>query len=156
MVLMQSNYSVLKKNDFAIDFSLKGTDDKIHSLNEIKGSNFTLIVFMCNHCPYVIPKLDELNKLNEKITVIGINPNDSEKYPADSFENMKKLPVNFIYLRDKTQEIAKAYGAVCTPDPFLFDKDLKLIYHGRIDDIEKALSSDIKEVPSQGCSIKWK
>lgn len=153
---MQSNYEKLKKGSKALDFSLKGTDDKIHKLDEIKGSKFTLIVFMCNHCPYVIPRLEELNRLNEKIKVIGINPNDSEKYPDDSFENMKQLPVDFLYLRDETQEIAKKYGAVCTPDPFLFDKDLKLIFHGRIEDIEKAISSDIKEIPSQGCSIKWK
>ena len=155
---MQSNYSVMKKGFVAPDFTLKGIDDKEHNLNSLKGSNFTLIVFMCNHCPYVIPRLDELNKLNEieGLNVIGINSNDSEKYPDDSFENMKKMPVNFAYLRDKSQDIAKSYGAVCTPDPFLFDKDLKLIYHGRIDDIEKALSSSIEEIPSQGCSIKWK
>lgn len=153
---MQSKYDVLKKGSLAPDFTLLGTDDKKHSLNSLKGEKFTLIVFMCNHCPYVIPRLDELNKLNEKINVIGINPNDPEKYPDDSFENMKKLPVEFPYLIDETQEIAKKYGAVCTPDLFLFDKNLKLIYHGRIEDIEKALTSSIEEIPSQGCSIKWK
>lgn len=153
---MQSKYDILKKGSLAPDFNLLGTDDKKHTLNSLKGEKFTLIVFMCNHCPYVIPRLDELNKLNEKINVIGINPNDPVKYPDDSFENMKKLPVKFPYLIDETQEIAKKYGAVCTPDPFLFDENLKLIYHGRIDDIEKALTSSIEEIPSQGCSIKWK
>ena len=153
---MQSQYDVLKKGSLAPDFNLLGTDNKKHSLNSLKGKKFTLIVFMCNHCPYVIPRLDELNKLNEKINVIGINPNDPEKYIEDSFENMKKLRVKFPYLIDETQEIAKKYGAVCTPDPFLFDENLKLIYHGRIEDIEKALTSSIEEIPSQGCSIKWK
>ena len=153
---MQSKYDILKKGSLAPDFNLLGTDDKKHTLNSLKGEKFTLIVFMCNHCPYVIPRLDELNKLNEKINVIGINPNDPVKYPDDSFENMKKLPVKFPYLIDETQEIAKKYGAVCTPDPFLFDENLKLIYHGRIEDIEKALTSFIEEIPSQGCSIKWK
>ena len=153
---MQYKYDILKKGSLAPDFNLLGTDDKKHTLNSLKGEKFTLIVFMCNHCPYVIPRLDELNKLNEKINVIGINPNDPIKYPDDSFENMKKLPIKFPYLIDETQEIAKKYGAVCTPDPFLFDENLKLIYHGRIEDIEKALTSSIEEIPSQGCSIKWK
>ena len=179
MSLIDSEYDKFKHGDTAPDFELKGTDGKMYSLQDVKGK-LSLIVFMCNHCPYVIPKLEELNRIAEEldVVVIGINPNESENYPEDSFENMQKMvdsgKIKFKYLHDESQEIAKAYGAVCTPDPFLFDKDLKLIFHSRIDNthgsdpateselynaikefIEKG-SISVEEKPSMGCSIKWK
>jgi peroxiredoxin len=178
MVLTSSDYNKLNKGDIAPSLELKGTDDKEHKLSRLKGEKATLIVFMCNHCPYVIPKLHELNRIYKEfkdkgLNVIGINPNNNPEYPEDSFENMKKLDVDFPYLFDETQEIAKAYGAVCTPDPFLFDKDLKLVFHSRIDDSHGKQNAEkhemydsIKELleigkitkkenPSMGCSIKW-
>ncbi len=138
---------------------------------------------MCNHCPYVKAKFEAFNELYEKfgeeIAIIGINSNDSTDYPEDSFENMKKTAqekgLKFDYLVDDTQQIAKKYGAMCTPDPFLFNKEGKLFFHGRIDNamkpdatatektmmvnIEKMLSNEKIEKdfdPSIGCSIKWK
>jgi len=182
MVLTDSNYKTLGKGDIAPNFSLKGTDDKTYTLENFKDAKAILIVFMCNHCPYVIPKLPELKRIQKDfqdkgLVVIGINPNNAKDYPDDSFLNMKKIVsemrFNFLYLRDETQETAKEYGAVCTPDPFLFDCNKRLIYHGRLDDthgdtpakehemyeiINKyLLENDIPnhEEPSRGCSIKW-
>lgn len=170
----------LNIGDSAPDFSLKATDDKTYSREDFKGKPM-LVVFMCNHCPYVKAKFDVLKGLTEKfmdVAVIGINPNDEVSHPDDSFEKMKETyeqeGFNFYYLRDETQDVAKAYGAVCTPDPFLFDKDHKLFFHGRLDDamspgdsadeetmalaMEKMRSGEKIEgfKPSQGCSIKWK
>ena len=180
---MGSDYTTISKGDIAPNFELLGTDGRTHSLNEFKGKKAYLIVFMCNHCPYVIPKLPELNRIYEDffekgLLVVGINPNDDRNYPEDSMENMKKMVkegyVKFIYLRDESQEAAKAYGAVCTPDPFLFDSKKSLIFHSRIDDahgndpvvthelynaIEEFFtqkSISMEEQPSMGCSIKWK
>ncbi len=181
MVLLKSEV-VLKAGDQAPDFNLLGIDDKKHSLSEY-NNQVKLIIFMCNHCPYVQAKVNTLNeiynKFKGKIAMIGINSNDATKYPDDSFENMKKFAkekgFGFTYLVDETQEIAKKYGAVCTPDPFLFDNDGKLVFHGRLDNamkpedmptektmiqnIEKVLSGNKIEKdfdPSMGCSIKWK
>ena len=141
------------------------------------------MIFMCNHCPYVKAKIEAIKEIHEKfkgqISLVGINSNDSEKYPDDSFDSMKSVVnekgIAFDYLVDETQEIAKKYGAVCTPDPFLFNSDRKLVFHGRIDDamnpdaiakervminnIEKFLNGEKIEKdfdPSIGCSIKWK
>ena len=181
MVLLESEGS-LKTGDTAPDFSLKGVDDKIHSLNDYTQKGL-LVIFMCNHCPYVKAKIEAIKEIHEKfkgqISLVGINSNDSEKYPDDSFDSMKTVVhekgIAFDYLVDETQEIAKKYGAVCTPDPFLFDSDRKLVFHGRIDDamnpdaiakervminnIEKFLNGEKIEKdfdPSIGCSIKWK
>lgn len=181
LVLLKSEV-VLKTGDKAPDFDLLGIDDKRHSLQESKNRP-ALVIFMCNHCPYVQAKVGAINeiyeKFNGKISIIGINSNDPTNYPDDSFENMKKFAkergIKFSYLADETQQVAKKYGAVCTPDPFLFDKDLKLVFHGRIDNgmkpedkatektmilnIEKLLSGKKIEKdfdPSMGCSIKWK
>jgi len=181
MVLLESKIS-LKTNDISPDFTLKGIDDNIHSLNDYTQKGL-LIIFMCNHCPYVKAKIDAIKEIHEKfknqIAIIGINSNDSLKYPDDSFKNMKNLAeengIKFDYLIDETQEIAKKYGAICTPDPFLFDENRRLIFHGRIDDAmnpdssvtEKVMINNIKKFlnrekiekdfdPSIGCSIKWK
>jgi len=182
MVLAYSNYTILKQREKAPEFRLKGIDGKEHSLNEYKGK-ILLVVFMCNHCPYVQPKFDYLIELQKKyfeLQVIGINSNSPEIVEEDSYENMKKYAeekgFNFVYLFDETQETAKKYGAKCTPDPYLFNKKHKLVYHGRLDDahmqshknaktkeIEEAIEKlihgkevSIKEEPSEGCSIKWK
>ncbi|HEY7367379.1 MAG TPA: thioredoxin family protein [Nitrosopumilaceae archaeon] len=182
MVLLESQVK-LKTGDKAPDFELLGIDDKKHSLNDYKNYTGMLVIFMCNHCPYVKAKIEAIKeihkKFKDKIAIVGINSNDPTNYPDDSFENMKVIAkekgIKFDYLVDETQEIAKKYGAICTPDPFLFDGKMKLIFHGRIDNamkpedtatektminnIEKFLSGEkIKKDfdPSIGCSIKWK
>ena len=182
MVLLESKIT-LKTGDNAPDFSLMGIDDKMHSLDSYAGSKGLLIIFMCNHCPYVKAKIDVIKQIHEKfkedIALVGINSNDSTEYPDDSFENMKKIAnekgMKFDYLVDEKQDVAKKYGAICTPDPFLFDQNRKLIFHGRIDNamnpddtatentmqknIEKYLAGEKIEKdfdPSIGCSIKWK
>ncbi len=182
MVLLESKIK-LKTGDSAPNFELLGIDDKKYSLEDYKDYQGMLVIFMCNHCPYVKAKIEAIKevhqKFKDKIAVIGINSNDAISYPDDSFESMKKIAqekdIKFDYLVDETQEIAQKYGAICTPDPFLFDKDMKLIFHGRIDNamnpedtatektminnIEKYLSDEKIEKdfePSIGCSIKWK
>ena len=182
MVLLESQVK-LKTGDKAPEFELLGIDDKKHSLSDYKDYQGVLIIFMCNHCPYVKAKADAFNELYEKfgdkVAIVGINSNDSTDYPEDSFENMKKTAqekgFKFDYLVDDSQEVAKKYGAMCTPDPFLFDKDLKLVFHGRIDNAmkpddsatEKTMINNIEKLlagqkiekdfdPSIGCSIKWK
>jgi peroxiredoxin len=182
MVLLESKIT-LKTGDSAPDFSLKGIDDEIHSLESYAKNKGLLVIFMCNHCPYVKAKIDAIKQIHEKfsenIAVVGINSNDSTEYPDDSFENMKKIAnengMKFDYLVDDKQDVAKIYGAVCTPDPFLFDEDRKLIFHGRIDNAmnpdatatENIMQNNLKKFltgekiekdfdPSIGCSIKWK
>lgn len=182
MVLLKSEV-VLKTGDRAPEFDLFGIDDKKHGLSEFKDYTGLLVVFMCNHCPYVQAKTKALvelyDKFKDKIAIIGINSNDPTIYPDDSFENMKKFAkekgIRFTYLVDETQQVAKRYGAVCTPDPFLFDQNRKLIFHGRIDNAmspediatEKTMIINIEKFlqgkklgkdfdPSMGCSIKWK
>ncbi|MGD8317169.1 MAG: thioredoxin family protein [Myxococcales bacterium] len=165
-------------------FTLPGVHGKMHSLDSFADAKVLVVVFTCNHCPYAQAaenRLIELQKEYEPrgVRFVAINPNDDEKYPDDSFEKMKKRAVekgfNFPYLRDETQAIARAYDAACTPDIFVFDKDRKLIYNGRIDDnwkepdqvnrhdlrevLDAALEGrkvDFEHVPSMGCSIKWK
>jgi len=172
----------LKTGDNAPEFNLKGIDDQMHSLNDYSKKGL-LVIFMCNHCPFVKAKIEAIKELHGKfkddISIVGINSNDSVKYPDDDFESMKTVAkekgLEIDYLVDETQEIAKKYGAVCTPDPFLFDSDKKLIFHGRIDDAmnpeaevsEKVMINNIQKFlegqkiekdfdPSIGCSIKWK
>ncbi|MDQ3022639.1 MAG: thioredoxin family protein [Bacteroidota bacterium] len=167
-----------------IDFSLKGIDDKFYSPADFKDKDILVIIFKCNHCPYVKAVIDRLVSLQKKyedksVQLIGINPNDSDSYPEDSFENMKlfaeKYKINFPYLVDETQEIAKKYDAVCTPDIYVYYRERKLRYRGRLDDswkdeskimqkdLEKAIELllqgkeiDFQQIPSIGCSIKWK
>ncbi len=165
----------------APDFSLKGTDDEIHTLESYADKKALVVIFMCNHCPYVQAIVPRLNALadhfsDQNVAFIGINSNDTKKYPDDSFINMKKLPLAFDYLFDETQEVAKAYKAVCTPDIYVFDENRALQYHGRLDDnwqdeaavtkhelreaIEKVKNGDSisaeEQVASMGCGIKWK
>ena len=125
----------------AIDFKLKSVENTVLSLNDIKGKNGTLIMFICNHCPYVKAVIKDLVEDCKKLKDLGINSaaimsNDTINYPDDSYENMVKFSVkhkfSFPYLIDETQEIAKKYDAVCTPDFFGYNKDLKLNYRGRI------------------------
>ena len=168
----------------AENFQLKSTDNKMISLNDIKGKNGTLIMFICNHCPYVKAVIEDMvNDTNalkkEGINSVAIMSNDTKNYPEDSFENMIKFSnehkFNFPYLIDKDQEIAKKYNAVCTPDFFGYNTKLELQYRGRmreLRDLKKISSgeSDLKKAmdlisttgngpknqfPSMGCSIKW-
>lgn len=168
----------------AIEFNLKDINGITQSLNALKGENGTLIAFICNHCPYVkaiLPRfIDDVKELKLLgVNTITIMSNDPTDYPEDSLENMKKvseeLAFPFSYLFDETQEIAKAYGAICTPDFFGYNSELKLQYRGRFDESRKetAISStrDLframtlvaqtgkgphDQIPSIGCSIKWK
>ncbi len=170
-----------KKADF---FELKSIENKLISLNDIKGKNGTLIMFICNHCPYVKAVIDDIiddckNLEKEEIKSVAIMSNDQKNYPEDSFENMisfsRKYKFNFPYLVDETQKIAKTYGAVCTPDFFGYNANLELQYRGRIrelkdlkpvrnndSDLIKAMRLIAKtkrgpenQIPSMGCSIKW-
>ncbi|MCS6996250.1 MAG: thioredoxin family protein [Casimicrobiaceae bacterium] len=164
-------------------FRLKGTDGAWHTLEELRGERGTVVVFMCNHCPYVKAVLDRMVRdarelLAYGVRFIGINANDPVAYPEDSFERMVEIAprLGFPYLWDETQEVARAYGAVCTPDFFGFDRDLKLRYRGQLDASRKETAPEgtprelfeamkmIAETgigpaiqnPSIGCSIKWR
>lgn len=168
----------------AIDFFLPGVDGKTYTLKEVAGENGLVVMFICNHCPYVLAVLDKIVRDMDELKAFGISsvaimPNDTRNYPLDSFDNMRKLAEQkrfpFPYLYDESQAIAKAYGAVCTPDFFGFNRDLKLAYRGRLDDSETRSKPDaprelfdaMKEIarcgeykgvqnPSVGCSVKWK
>ena len=180
MVLTESQIK-LNVGDKAPDFRLMGVDDKTYAQDDFLKTGGLLLVFMCNHCPYVKAKIDSIvalhEKFKDKIAVIGINSNDPE-YPDEGMENMKKFAaergIRFPYLLDDTQVTAKSYGATCTPDPFLFDNEMKLVFHGRIDDAlepgdqvhERTMETNIEQLlkgekiekpfdPSIGCSIKW-
>ena len=166
-------------------FSLPGTDGKTYTLDDFADAKALVIVFTCNHCPYAKAAEDRLIRLqadyaDRGVRIVAINPNDDRAYPEDSFDEMKKRAkekgFNFPYLRDETQEVARAYDAACTPDPFVFGPDRKLVYNGRIDDNWKdetrVTRHDLREVldavlegreprlpevvPSMGCSIKWR
>ena len=168
----------------ADDFRLKSTENKIVSLNEIKGEKGTFIMFICNHCPYVKAIIKDLVEDTNDLIKFGINSvaimsNDTKNYPEDSFENMKLFAkennFNFPYLIDETQEIAKKYGAVCTPDFFGYNNKRELQYRGRIRELKelkpvslgnselwgamKTISETQKgpkeQLPSMGCNIKW-
>ena len=168
----------------ADNFELKSIDNKIISLNDAKGENGTLIMFICNHCPYVLAVInnvvEDCKELeNDGIKSIAIMSNDPSRYKEDSFDNMIKFSknndFNFPYLIDETQEVAKTYGAVCTPDFFGYNKDLELQYRGRIRELKNLKPIEIgdselknamkmiaktnngpnEQFPSMGCSIKW-
>jgi peroxiredoxin len=169
----------------APDFDLPATDGNDYSLSDFDHADVLVVMFICNHCPYVKAVrgrlVDLANELGaEPVAFAAINPNDAEEYPEDSFENMVEVADEhdfpFPYLRDESQEVAEAYGAVCTPDIFVYDDDRELAYRGRVDDnwkepdkveqrdlhdaIQTLLDGDQpdpdEQVPSQGCSIKWK
>ena len=165
-------------------FSLPGVDGETRSLDSFNDAELLVVVFTCNHCPYAKACEDRLIAIQEDyrkqgVQLVAINPNDADNYPDDSFEKMKERAAekgfNFPYLRDESQAVARAYDAACTPDIFVFDRDRKLIYNGRIDDnwqepqavtrrdlrevLDAALGGgtvDFEHVPSMGCSIKWK
>lgn len=178
----------------APDFLLPSTEGGNVNLDEFKGAEALVVLFICNHCPYVIhiaPALSALakNYMQKNIAFVGINSNDVRAYPADSYDLMKSEKIKrdypFRYLMDESQEVAKAYGAACTPDLYVFDKDRKLVYRGQFDDTRPfrissgnydststpATGVDLQrtldlilageqvpedQVPSMGCSIKWK
>ena len=169
----------------APDFTLPSTDGRSVSLGDIAGQNGALVMFICNHCPYVLAVLDRIIRdardLQELgIGVVAISANDATDYPQDSFENMRKMAESqgfpFPYLYDEDQTVARAYDAVCTPDFFGFDADLGLQYRGRLDasrssagpsDLRRDLFEAMRQVAetgkgpedqiaSMGCSIKWK
>jgi thiol-disulfide isomerase/thioredoxin len=186
MVSLDSESDVLQRGDAAPSFELPGADGQQYALSDFGDYEALLVVFTCNHCPYAKAKIPDLNRLAEEyddLAVVGINANDAEEYPDDSFERMRELvesgAVGYdAYLHDADQSVAAAYGARCTPDPFLFDNDggtFRLAYHGRLDDapnpdeepseremadhVETLLSGEeisAAEKPSRGCSIKWK
>ena len=168
----------------AKSFELKSTNNKIINLNDVRGENATLIMFICNHCPYVIAVIKDIIEDYKNLKELGIKAvaicsNDSVNYPDDSFDKMIKFHkdhnFNFPYLIDETQEIAKSYGAVCTPDFFGYNKNLELQYRGRISElknlkpvksdesdlframelISKTSSGPEQQSPSMGCGIKW-
>jgi peroxiredoxin len=169
----------------APDFSLPNVDGKIVSLADCEGAKALLVIFMCNHCPYVIHVAPEVARLARHyqakgVAVIGINANDASTHPADSPEQMvhevENREYSFPYLYDETQEVAKAYRAACTPDFYVFDADHRLVYRGQLDssrpnsstpltgkDLRAALDAVLAghpvssdQKPSIGCNIKWK
>ncbi len=169
----------------APDFALKGVDGNTYTFADINGPKGTLVMFICNHCPYVKGSIDRIvrdcKELKEAgIGAVAIMSNDTTTYPADSFENMKKFAaaheMPFPYLIDETQEVARAYGAVCTPDFFGYNADGELQYRGRIDSggprepepgarrelleameqIAETGQGPKEQIPSIGCSIKWR
>ena len=174
----------LKIGGKALDFSLPGVDGKAYSLNEFRNKKVLVIVFMCNHCPYVQGSIERIKEIQsdfgiKNVQLIGINSNDEINYPDDSFEKMiemnKAKKLNFPYLRDEDQKVAAAYGAQCTPECFVFDGERRLRYHGRIDnspkdqnavqttDLRNAIEAlihnrkvSIELTPAIGCSIKWR
>jgi len=182
MALMHSTMPPLGRP--ASDFDLPGTDGKRYSLHSFRDKAVLVIVFMCNHCPYVKAVLGRLTDLQNTwgprgVQLVGINANDASRYPDDSFESMKAIvaqkQISFPYLYDESQDTARAYDAVCTPDIYVYGPDRTLRYRGRIDDNwehpEQVTRKDLQEallailesrevpgeqIPSMGCSIKWK
>ncbi|MDH5392320.1 MAG: thioredoxin family protein [Gammaproteobacteria bacterium] len=168
----------------AVDFDLPGVDGKNWNLKQCMGENGLLVMFICNHCPYVKSIRDRIVRDANSLKAQGVNcvaimSNDVNEYEEDSFENMKKVSDQFAfpfpYLLDQTQQVARAYGAVCTPDFFGYNSDFELQYRGRLDESRKqAADADVRrdlylamsevaksgkgpaeQIPSMGCSIKW-
>lgn len=167
----------------AADFNLPGVDGKTYNLANARGENGMLVVFMCNHCPYVKAVLDKIIRdaaelKKHGINTIAISSNDVVQYPDDSFENMKKLATEknlpFPYVYDESQSVAKSYDAVCTPDFYGFNNNMELQYRGRIDEskretvegakrelfgamveVAKTGKATVKQYNSIGCNIKW-
>lgn len=168
----------------AIDFSLPGVDGKTWNLADCAGEKGLLVMFICNHCPYVKSIRERLVRDTRELKALGVNAvaimaNDPTEYEEDSFENMqavaREFDFPFPYLIDETQETARKYGAVCTPDFFGYNADLQLQYRGRLDESRKEAVEGARrdlfeamkqvaetgkgpqeQIPSMGCSIKWK
>ena len=175
---------VLQLGDSAPDFNLLGVDGQDHTLSEFADKDVLVVGFICNHCPYVKAYIDRLVEIqrdysDKQIQIVGINSNDEINYPEDDFENMKSFAqekgINFPYLRDESQETAHEYGALCTPHLYMFNKERKLVWMGRVDEnweypdqvknhylrdaIDSVLEGKEIENPGPGpigCSIKWK
>ena len=182
MALMQSE--MISLGTPAPDFTLPGVDGRNWSLSDFDKSQLLVIMFICNHCPYVKAVQQRLVQLQseyktENVQLVAISSNDVDNYPEDSFPMMQKVSreqnYNFPYLYDESQDVAKAYSAVCTPDIYVFDRGRELVYRGRLDDnwkeSENVTRRDLKlaldhllageaipfeQIPSMGCSIKWK
>ncbi len=182
---MTATADPLQRGFAAPDFSLPGVDGRTWSLSDVRGPNGTLVMFICNHCPYVQAVADRMVRDARELRALGvhtvaISSNDVAAYPEDSFDHMQLFAAQhgfgFPYLDDASQAVARAYGAVCTPDFFGFNADLKLQYRGQLDASRKqAATPDVRrdlfeamrqitatgigpeeQVPSIGCSIKWK
>lgn len=180
---MAAQAPVAKLGSTAPDFFLRGTDGKMHALGNLAGARGTVVAFICNHCPYVqaiLPRLlrDAHELEAHGVRVIAINANDAEGYPEDDYPHMVKTARDwpFAYLHDETQAVARAYGAVCTPDFFGYDADLKLRYRGQLDASRKQAAPEgmprelfdamrligatgvgpQEQNPGIGCSIKWR
>ncbi len=183
MALTES--TMLSLGTAAPDFRLPDTGGRMASLSDFKNARALLVIFMCNHCPYVKHVRGELARLAREyqgkgVAVVGINANDADRYPDDSPERMRaevrEAGYTFPYLYDETQEVAKAYEAACTPDCFLFDKNRRLAYRGQLDDSRPGNNKPVtgadlraamdavlagrpvpaEQKPSAGCNIKWK
>jgi len=181
---MAATASICEFDWRAVDFDLPATDGKRYALADVKGENGLLVMFICNHCPYVKAVIDRIvrdcRELEQHgIGSVAINSNDTVNYPEDSFDNMKRmaqdLHFTFPYLWDESQQIARAYDAVCTPDFFGFNRNLQLQYRGRLDasrtspvpnarrDLFEAMvqvaqtgKGPAEQIAGMGCSIKWK
>jgi peroxiredoxin len=168
----------------APDFDLLGVDGKRHDLAAVRGPNGLVVMFICNHCPYVKAVIDRIVRDCRDLSALGVGSvavmsNDPTEYPEDSFENMKRIAREkgfaFHYLLDETQEVARAYGAACTPDFFGFNAGLELQYRGRLDASRREAVPNVRrelleamvqiansgigpkqQIASIGCSIKWK
>jgi len=168
----------------ARDFALEGTDGKTYALADVRGPKGTLVVFICNHCPYVKASIGRIVAEAEALREIGIGtiavmPNDTAAYREDSFDNMRAFAARhrftFPYVIDETQEVARGYGAQCTPDFFGFNARDELQYHGRLDasrttvvpgarrelfeamrQVAETGAGPLEQMPAMGCSIKWK
>ena len=168
----------------APDFNLHGVDGKHHTLKDVAGSNGLLVMFICNHCPYVKAVIERIVRDVKELQGLGIGAiaimsNDPAEYPEDSFENMQRvaaeLGLPMPYVLDASQEVARRYGAVCTPDFFGFNRNLELQYRGRLDESRKETAPNARrdlfeamkqvaetqkgpaeQIPSMGCSIKWR
>jgi peroxiredoxin len=169
----------------AVDFVLPGVDGKTYTLKDAAGSNGLLLMFICNHCPYVKAVIErivrDVRELREHgIGAIAVMSNDPSEYPEDGFDNMaelaRRLDFPMPYVLDASQDIAKAYGAVCTPDFFGFNRNMELQYRGRLDESRKETAPEgvrrdlfeamkqvaetqrgpADQIPSMGCSIKWR
>jgi peroxiredoxin len=182
---MAATADPIQRGMAAPDFALPGVDGRTWTRDQCRGPNGLLVMFICNHCPYVQAVVDRIVRDARDLQALGvgcvaISANDATAYPEDSFDHMKAFAARhgfpFPYLYDESQQVARAYGAVCTPDFFGFDRDLRLQYRGRLDasgrqpaaaDARRELYEAMKQIagtghgpqqqtPSIGCSIKWK